>query len=99
MNSDPPCADAQALAPPRVAREPRPDGSFVLRNPEPLQPFARCIGDWLDHWAAFTPEALFLCERDAAGEWRQLSYGEVREQVGRIAQGLLDAPCRLPTAG
>lgn len=93
-----PFADPQALAPPRVSREDRADGSFVLRHPEPLQPFARCIGDWLEHWAAFTPDALFLCERDAGGAWRKLTYGQARVQVGAIAQGLLDAqlPGRQP---
>jgi feruloyl-CoA synthase len=93
-----PFGDPQALAPARVLREDRADGSFVLRHPELLQPFARCIGDWLEHWAAFTPDALFLCERDAVGGWRKLTYGQARAQVGRIAQGLLDAqlPGRQP---
>ncbi|MEJ8835035.1 feruloyl-CoA synthase [Ramlibacter sp. AN1133] len=89
-----PFADGHALAPPEVVREARADGSFVLRHPRPLQPYARCVGDWLEHWAATTPDALFLAERDAQGDWRRLTYHEVREQVGRIAQGLLDA--RLP---
>ncbi|OYV02454.1 MAG: feruloyl-CoA synthase [Burkholderiales bacterium PBB5] len=43
--------DAAALAPPRAVREALPDGAFVLRHPEPLQPYARCIGAWLEHWA------------------------------------------------
>ena len=59
--------DPSALAPQRMSREDRPDGSFVLRHPEALQPFARCIGDWLEHWAALTPDAPFLSERDATG--------------------------------
>ncbi|MCM2252478.1 MAG: feruloyl-CoA synthase [Ramlibacter sp.] len=71
--------------------ETRADGSFVLRNPQPLQPFTRCIGDWLEHWAATTPQALFLCERGPDGQWVKLSYRQVRERVGRIAQSLLDA--------
>ena len=37
-----------------------------------------------------TPDALFLAERDASGGWRRLSYAQVREQVGRIAQALLE---------
>jgi feruloyl-CoA synthase len=86
-----PFQDEQALAPARVAMETRADGSFVLRNPERLQPIARCIGDWLEHWAATTPDALFLAERDAGGEWRKLTYRQVRDRVGRIAQGLLEA--------
>ncbi len=84
--------DAAALAPPRVVREDLPGGGFILRSPEALQPFARCIGDWLEHWAATTPDALFLAERDpgAAGGWRQLTYRQTRDAVGRIAQAQLD---------
>ena len=69
------------------------DGSFVLRSPEPLRPYARCIGEWLEQWAKQTPDALFLAEREASGEWRKLSYAQVRRTVGAIAQSLLG---RLP---
>jgi feruloyl-CoA synthase len=84
--------DAAALAPPRVVCEDLPGGGFILRSPEALQPFARCIGDWLEHWAATTPDALFLAERDpsAATGWRQLTYRQTRDAVGRIAQAQLD---------
>jgi feruloyl-CoA synthase len=85
-----PFNDPASLAPRRVVREDRPDGTFILRHPEPLQPHARCIGDWLEHWARNTPDAIFLAERDAFGAWRRLSYAQVREAVGRIAQSLLD---------
>jgi len=88
--------DPAALAPPRTLRTEGAGGSFVLRHPEALQPYARCVGDWLEHWAATTPDAQFLAERDGAGEWRRMSYAEVRHVVGRIAQSLLD---RLPDAG
>ena len=82
--------DAAALAPPRAVREALPDGAFVLRHPEPLQPYARCIGAWLEHWADSTPHALFLAERDGPQRWRRLSYRDTRQQVGRLAQSLLD---------
>ncbi len=81
--------DPAALAPPRTERLMRADGSFVLRHPEPLLPHARCVGDWLEHWAAATPDAPYLSERGTAG-WYRLSYAQVRERVGRIAQSLLD---------
>ena len=86
--------DPYSLAPPRALREDLADGGFVLRHPEPLQPFARCIGAWLEHWATTTPEALFLAERDAQGGWRRLSYRQTRALVGRLGQALLDL--RLP---
>ena len=81
--------DERLLAPPRALCERRPDGSFVLRSPEALRPHVRCIGEWLEHWARETPDAPALAERDAGGGWRLLSWGEVRRQVGRLAQGLL----------
>ena len=85
-----PFNDPASLAPPRVIRQELPHGAFVLRHPQPLQPYARCIGDWLEHWAHTTPEAIFLGERDAAGAWRRMTYAQVRHAVGRIAQSLLD---------
>jgi feruloyl-CoA synthase len=85
-----PFNDAQSLAPPRVLREELPGGGFVLRHPDPLRAPTRCIGDWLEHWAAATPDAVFLGERDAQGGWRRMSYRQVRDAVGRIAQSLID---------
>ncbi len=82
-------ADPRWLAPPRTVRVAFDDGSFVLRSPEPLKPYARCIGEWLEHWARETPEAPAFAERAADGGWRRLSWRETREQVGRIAQSLL----------
>jgi len=91
--------DPFPLAPPRATREDLPDGSFVLRHPDPLQPYARCIGAWLEHWATTTPDALFLAERGADGDWRRLSYRQVRQLVGRLGQALidLDLPAGRPT--
>ncbi len=85
--------DPAALAPPRVEREDLPGGAFILRHADALQPHARCIGSWLEHWNRVTPHAEFLSERlpaDAGGGWRRMNYAQVRDAVGRIAQGLLD---------
>lgn len=77
------------LAPPRVLHEKCPDGSFVLRSPEPLLPYARCVGQWLEHWAVARPQQTFLAEqRD--GQWFEMSYSQTRFQVGALAQGLLE---------
>ncbi len=81
--------DPQQLAPPRVARIPFDDGSFVLRSPEPLKPYARCVGEWLQRWAAETPDAPAVAERQADGGWRRLNWGELRRAVGAVAQSLL----------
>ena len=81
--------DPRLLAPPRTVRVGFDDGSFVLRSPEPLKPYARCVGEWLERWAAETPDAPAFRERRPDGGWRALSWGETRTQVGRIAQSLL----------
>ncbi len=86
--------DPRQLAPPRVARIRFDDGSFVLRSPEPLKPYARCVGEWIERWSAQTPDRLAVAERDASGQWRRLSWGELRRAVGALAQSLLGL--RLP---
>ena len=73
----------------RVTVDRRPDGSLLLRSPEPLAPHAGSIGEMLRHWATTAPARLFLAER-VGGGWRKLSYGEVAEHTAAIAQALLD---------
>lgn len=82
-------ADPAWIAPPAATVEHRADGSFVLRSPEPLGDYARCVGEWLEHWARHTPDAPALAERTPEGGWRRLSWGALRAQVGRVAQALL----------
>jgi feruloyl-CoA synthase len=86
--------DPQWLTPPRALRTPLDGGAFLLRSPEPLQAYARCIGEWLEQWAQTTPDAPAFAERGADGAWTRLSWRQARERVGRIAQALLDM--RLP---
>lgn len=82
--------DESQLAPPRTVRIDFDDGSFVLRSPVALRPYARCIGEWLERWARETPDAPALAERDDSGEgWRTLDYRSLRHAVGAVAQGLL----------
>lgn len=80
----------ELLAVPRVTRIDLAKGGFILACSEPLGQVTRCVGDWLEYWAERTPNALFLAERDADGEWVKVTYAETRERVGRLAQGLLD---------
>ncbi len=82
--------DPRMLAPRRVQKTELGGGAFVLRSPEPLAPYARCIGQWLEQWAAATPDAPAFAEPAAGGGWRRLSWSELRQQVGAVAQGLLD---------
>ncbi len=84
--------DPALLAPRAVLKLERGGGAFVLRSPEPLLPYARCVGDWLERWAAETPGAIAFAEPAAGGGWRPLRWGELRRQVGAVAQALLDLP-------
>jgi feruloyl-CoA synthase len=73
-----------------VVRRDLPGGGFVLASPEPLAPAVRCVGEWLERWARETPDAPAFAEPAAAGGWATLSWGVLRQQVGAVAQGLLD---------
>jgi feruloyl-CoA synthase len=78
------------FARPVVDIESRADGSRVLRSGIPLpDTFARCVGEWLERWASEAPERLFLAERNAAGEWDRVTFGEARRRVVAIASWLL----------
>jgi feruloyl-CoA synthase len=89
-----PARDEVLFAPPRVTAEQRADGSILLRSTTALQPYARCVGDWLEQWARQTPDKIFLGERFAPdAPWSTISYGEALRQVRAIgawvlAQGL-----------
>jgi feruloyl-CoA synthase len=80
----------------------RPDRAIVLTSAGALGPVADRTTDWLDHWAALTPDAVFLAERSGAG-WHELSYRAAREQARAMAGGLLelglgpDAPIMIVT--
>jgi len=78
-----------AFAPPAVDVTPRRDGGCVLRSPQALGPYARCIGEYLVHWGTSAPEQLFLAERGPDGGWRELSYGDALGRVRAIGQALL----------
>jgi feruloyl-CoA synthase len=86
--------DPTQLAPRRTVKTDLGGGAFTLHHPEPLAPYARCVGEWLERWARETPQALAFAEPDASAGWRRLSWRALRQQVGAVAQALLDL--RLP---
>jgi feruloyl-CoA synthase len=91
MTNDDFLLDESQIAPPRTVRIDFDDGSFALRSPMALKPYARCIGEWVERWARETPDALAFAERDESGEgWRRLDYRALRQAVGAVAQALLD---------
>ena len=74
--------------PARVDVERRKDGTLILRSPEPLRPYARCLGEYLERWAAEKPNDVFLAQR-AGDTWRKITWAETRRQVYAIATSLL----------
>ena len=70
------------LAPAKVELEKRADGSMLLRSPQKLAPYARCVTEWLVQWSDRAPERTFLAERGKDDGWRKLTY---RETYGRCA--------------
>src|SRR3989475_10075984 len=75
--------------PARVNVERRPDGIIILRSPNPPRPYARCLGEYLERWAAEKPDEVFLAEREAE-IWRKLTWAETRALVYAIATSLLE---------
>lgn len=81
----------QALSiPPQVTRDIREDGTQYLTSAIALdENYARCVGEWLEHWVEQTPDALFIAERDAAGDWQELSYAQFHRKLIALASWLL----------
>src|SRR5205814_587831 len=77
------------FASPKVLFERRADGSVLLRSPQKLGDYARCVTEWLSHWSDKAPEHIFLAERKGEA-WRKLSYREAYGAVRRIGQALLE---------
>ncbi|MBV8652480.1 MAG: feruloyl-CoA synthase, partial [Alphaproteobacteria bacterium] len=77
------------FAAPDIAVEHRPDGSRILHSRQQLEPYARCIGFYLQHWAEHAPDRVFLAERDGAS-WRHIDYRQAWQAARSIGQALLD---------
>jgi feruloyl-CoA synthase len=78
------------FATPAIVAERRGDGSILLRSTTPLQPAARCVGDWLEHWARRAPERVFLGERlGLDAPWTTITYRDALRQVRSIGAWIL----------
>jgi feruloyl-CoA synthase len=77
------------FATPAIVAERRADGSTVVKSTTPLRPAARCIGDWLEHWAHAAPARIFLGERSGDVPWTTVTYADALQQVRSIASWML----------
>src|SRR6185437_10614109 len=78
------------FAPAAVEVERLHGGGMILRSPQPLQPCARSVGQWLARWARQAPERTFLAERDGSGGWRRLGYNAAWRAAHAIGEALLE---------
>jgi feruloyl-CoA synthase len=78
------------FAAPRIEAEQRPDGRLLIRSAEPLGEHPVSVVHSFRAHAEAHPDRLLVAERGPDGEWATSTWGEVRAQADRLAQGLLD---------
>lgn len=76
--------------PPSVTLDRRSDGSVILRSPLPLGHVPHSLAHLFDERAERAPDAVFIRQRDNAGAWRSISYGDARRAADGLAQWLID---------
>lgn len=76
---------------PSVEVERRADGSILMRNPQPLEPYPRVITERFAEALSECPTRIFIGERDESGEWRTITYAEAEAKVRALGQALLDS--------
>ena len=78
------------FATPEIVAERRADGSIWLKSATPLQPGARCVGEWLQQWARQMPDRIFLGERsNVDAPWTTVTYKDALQQVRSVAAWIL----------
>ena len=74
---------------PKLAVHKRDDGAILVFQEEPLGEYPERITDCLVRYAGLTPDALWLAQRGADGEWRKVTYSQGLDTVRRIGGALL----------
>ena len=78
------------FAVPAIVADRRSDGSIIVRSTVPLRESARCVGDWLEHWARQAPDRVFLAERaDVEAPWTTVGYADALAKVRSLASWIL----------
>ena len=78
------------FATPAIVADRRADGSILVKSTVPLQPAARCIGDWLEHWARQAPDRIFVADRASTdAPWTTVTYKDALQQVRSAAAWIL----------
>ena len=72
-----------------IKKQCRADGTTVVHSTIPLEQHPYRLTERLKHWAATTPDKIFIGRKNAAGTWDMLTYAETFAKVKSIAQSLL----------
>ena len=72
-----------------IKKEIRADGSIVLLSSIPIEQYPYRLTEQLKHWAATTPNKVFIGRKNTAALWDTLTYAETFAKVKNIAQSLL----------
>lgn len=67
------------------------DGSVHLKSSVPLQPRPHRMTERLLHWAATTPDKVFIGQKNKSGQWHTLTYRETLARVERLAHFMLQS--------
>jgi feruloyl-CoA synthase len=68
----------------------RSGGIIYMQSRRRLGVYPSRLTERLEYWADRVPDRAFLAQRDAAGSWRRVTYGETLARVRALAQALLD---------
>src|SRR5262245_26192204 len=97
MPGSAPGVETQAAAPLRAVRLGKPDavleqlsdGAVHIRATQSLGRYHDNLSQPLEYWAKTAPDRVFLAQRDAQGQSRNLSYAQVLSDAKRIGAALL----------
>jgi feruloyl-CoA synthase len=78
----------------RVALRDGQAGVHYLRAEQELQDYPTRITDRVAHWAATTPDRVFIAQREkladgSKGDWKRYTYAQAWDHARHIAQGLI----------
>ncbi|MBV9820459.1 MAG: AMP-binding protein [Solirubrobacterales bacterium] len=85
-----PPATVDLFAPPRIALDRRPDGSWLMYSRDELGDYPPSLGHHLRAGARRHPERTLVAERDGDG-WATTGWGRGAELADAVGQALLDA--------
>ena len=67
------------------------NGSILMRNSQPLEPYPRVITERFNAALAECPGRIFLGERGENGVWHAITYAEAEGKVRALGQALLES--------